>query len=370
MTALSVSTPLVAVSQLCNALKVPRSTVHRRRHHGPRVRPRRRTSSRALQPVEVQGVLAELHSDRFVDSSPAEVVHALLADGRYLASERTMYRILNANGEVKERRNQRRHPEYSRPELMATKPNEVWSWDITRLRTSQKWVYLYLYVVLDIFSRAVVGWMVAEKETAALASRLIEETSAKHEVKPGTLVLHADRGTQMTSKALAQLLADLDIGASHSRPQISDDNPFSESQFKTMKYHSSFPGKFANLDDAATFGRTFFAWYNNEHRHSGIAYLTPNEVHEGRSDEVLDKRHAVRMAAFAEHPERYPRGAPRRQTLPPAVYINPPASPLPPSSSSSPSKTERSEVRATTTGMVATASSESEPSCPEGEVVH
>ena len=173
----------------------------------------------------------------------------------------------------------------------------------------------------------------------------------------------------MTSKTLAQLLADLDIGASHSRPQVSDDNPFSESQFKTMKYHSSFPGKFANVADAVSFGRTFFAWYNTEHRHSGIAYLTPNEVHEGRSDEVLDHRHAVRMAAFAAHPERYPRGVPRRQTLPDAVYINPPASPLPPSSSSSPSKTERSEVGATTTRMVATAPSlESEPSCHE--VVH
>jgi hypothetical protein len=201
----------------------------------------------------------------------------------------------------------------------------------------EKWVYLYLYVVLDIFSRAVVGWMVAEKETAALASRLIEETSAKHDVRPGTLVLHADRGTQMTSKTLAQLLADLDIVASHSRPQVSDNNPFSDSQFKTMKYHSSFPGKFTNSVDAVTFGRTFFHWYNNEHRHSGIASLTPNEVHEGRSHEMLEHRHAVRMAAWVAHPERYPRGAPRRQTLPLAVYINPPASPLPPSSEFEPS---------------------------------
>ena len=252
---------------------------------------------------------------------------------------------------------------------MATTPNEVWSWDITQLRAGQKWVYLYLYVVLDIFSRAVVGWMVASKETASLAARLVEETCAKHDVQPGTLVLHADRGTQMTSKTLAQLLADLEVGASHSRPQVSNDNPFSESQFKTMKYHSSFPGKFANVDDAVAFGRTFFAWYNGEHRHSGIAYLTPNEVHEGRGDEVLERRHAVMMAAFAAHPERYPRGAPRRQTLPAAVYINAPASALPPSSSSSPSKTERSEVRATTTRMVATAaSSESELLTPE--VVH
>ena len=229
MTALSASALSVPLSRLCGALDVPCSTVYRHRRHGPRARPSRRTSIRALSPVERQAVLDELHSERFVDSSPAEVVHALLADGRYIASERTMYRILNANNEVKERRNQRRHPEYKRPELMATKPNEVWSWDITRLRTAEKWVFLYLYVVLDIFSRAVVGWMVATKETAALATHLIEETSAKHDVKPGTLVLHADRGTQMTSKSLAQLLADLVIASSHSRPQVSDDNPFSES---------------------------------------------------------------------------------------------------------------------------------------------
>ena len=369
MTALSTGAPPVPLLPLCVALGVARSTVNRRRQHGPRPCPRARQSPRALLLTERKAVLDALHSERFVDSSPAEVVHTLLGEGKYLASERTMYRILNANDEVKERRNQRRHPEYERPELMATKPNEAWSWDITRLRTREKWVYLYLYVVLDIFSRAVVGWMVAEKETAALASRLIEETSAKHDVRPGTLVLHADRGTQMTSKTLAQLLADLDIGASHSRPQVSDDNPFSESQFKTMKYHSSFPGKFTNSVDAVTFGRTFFSWYNNEHHHSGIAYLTPNEVHEGRSDEVLERRHAVRMAAWAAHPERYPRGAPRRQTLPSAVYINPPASPLPPSSSSSPSIPERSEVGATTMRLVATApSSESEPSCHE--VVH
>ena len=366
MTALSTAPTAVALLPLCIALDVPRSTINRRRHAAPRGPARQRISPRALVETERQAVLTELHSERFVDSSPAAVVHALLADGRYLASERTMYRILNANDEVKERRNQRRHPEYKRPELMATRPNEVWSWDITRLRTPEKWVYVYLYVVLDIFSRAVVGWMVAEKETASLAAHLIEETSAKHDVRPGTLVLHADRGTQMTSKTLAQLLADLDIGASHSRPQVSDDNPFSESQFKTMKYHSSFPGKFSNAAEAVTFGRTFFAWYNKEHRHSGIAYLTPNEVHEGRSDEVLERRHAVRMAAFASHPERYPRGAPRRQTLPSAVYINPPASPLPPSSSPSPTKSERSEVGATATRMVATApSSESELSCDE-----
>lgn len=379
MTALSTSTSLVPLSSLCAALNVPRSTVHRRRRPRPLVRKPRPTPQRALTTTERTAVLEELHSDRFVDSAPAEVVYTLLAEGKYLASERTMYRILDDNEEVRERRAQLVHPEHQRPQLMAKAPKQAWSWDITQLRTMEKWVYLYLYVVLDIFSRAVVGWMVAEKQTAGLAARLIDETCAKHDVRPGTLVLHADRGTQMTSKTLAQLLADLDVARSHSRPQVSNDNPFSESQFKTLKYHPSFPGKFSNLDEARAFCRKFFDWYNNEHRHSGIAFLTPNEVHEGRGDEVLAHRHAVKMAAFAAHPERFTRGAPRRETAPAAVFINPPSagaasaeasSPLPPSSSSSPSGTKRSEVGATTTRMAAASrpSSESEPSSPE--VIH
>ncbi len=356
--------PLLA---LCVALGVPRAAVYRERQSTtsaatptPKKKP-----PRALSDAERQGVLDELHSPRFVDRAPAEVVNTLLAEGKYLASERTMYRILDDNDEVKERRAQRVHPQHQRPELMAEGPNEVWSWDITRLRTLEKWKYLYLYVVLDIFSRAVVGWLVADKENAALAKRLIDETFAKHDVRPGTLVLHADRGTQMTSKTLAQLLVDLDIERSLSRPQVSNDNPFSESQFKTMKYHSSFPGKFANVADAVVFGREFFAWYNDEHRHSGIAYLTPGEVHAGRGDAGLAKRHAVKTAAWLAHPERFLRGAPRRETLCPAVYINPPPKPAdhPPSPSSSPSKTERSEVKATTTAVVdGPPDPESEPS--------
>jgi len=362
---------------LCDALNVPRASVYRRRKVATPTT--RRKPARALSAPERQAVLDELHSERFIDRSPAEVMHTLLAEEKYLASERTMYRILADNDEVKERRDQRRHPEYARPELMATQPNEVWSWDITRLRTAQKWVYLYLYVILDIFSRAVVGWMVAEKETAALAKRLIDETVAKNDVRPGTLVLHADRGAQMTSKTLAQLLADLDVERSFSRPQVSNDNPFSESQFKTMKYHPSFPGKFASVDDAVAFGRTFFRWYNDEHRHSGITYLTPNEVHAGRADEMLERRHAIKMAAWQAHPERFVKGPPRRETLPPAVYINPPAAPaaatpastLPSSPSSSPSTTKRRDVRATTTGTAATSGSspESEPSCLPGDYI-
>lgn len=339
-------------SGLCAALSVPRSSTYRRRRP-PSTRPRPSPAT-ALSETERQRVLDELHSDRFVDRAPSEVVNALLSEGTWLASERTMYRLLADHDEVKERRDQRRHPNHERPQLMATSPNEVWSWDITRLRTTEKWVYLYLYVVMDIFSRAVVGWMVADKETATLAARLIEETVAKHDVRPGTLVLHADRGSQMRSKTLAQLLADLDVERSFSRPQVSNDNPFSESQFKTMKYHPSFPKKFAGLDDARAFGSEFFDWYNNEHHHGGIAYLTPNEVHEGRADDVLAHRHAVKMAAFAAHPGRFVRGAPRRETLPCAVYINPPVDAgaasaqtagcsSPPTPSSSPSK--RSEAK-------------------------
>jgi len=376
MNAVSTSTA-APLTHLCAALNVPRASVYRRRKPSTPTTRKKKKPARALSALERQAVLDELHGERFIDRSPAEVVYTLLAEGKYLASERTVYRILADNDEVKERRDQRRHGEYQRPELVAEKPNEVWSWDITRLRTTVKWGYLYLYVILDIFSRAVVGWMVAETETAALAKRLIDETVAKHNVRPGTLVLHADRGAQMTSKTLAQLLADLVVERSFSRPQVSNDNPFSESQFKTMKYHPSFPGKFANLADAVAFGREFFSWYNDEHRHSGIAYLTPNEVHAGRADEQLERRHAIKMAAWREHPERFVKGPPRRETLPPAVYINPPEapaaapSPLPSSPSSSPSTTERSEVRATTTGTMATSSSspESEPSCPQGDYI-
>jgi putative transposase len=349
---------------LCAALEVPRSTLYRHRR-AARACSVRAKPPRALSEEERGAILEHLHSERFVDRAPAEVVHTLLADGIYLGSERTMYRILADNDEVRERRRQRTHPVYAKPELMATAPNQVWSWDITRLRTTRKWEYLYLYVVIDIFSRAVVGWMVAEKETAALAWRLIDETVEKQGIRPGTLVLHADRGTQMTSKTVAQLLADLDVGKSHSRPQVSNDNPFSESQFKTLKYHSSFPGKFVGVDDAVSFCREFFAWYNDEHRHSGIAHLTPNDVHNGRADEQLAARHEVMMGAWRAHPERFVRGQPRRQVLAPAVYINPPAPPAaPPSSSSSPSETERSEVGAMMTGMVVPSrpSFDSEPS--------
>jgi len=315
--------PAVPIAPLCEALGVSRATVYRRlRPRGP-AKPRPKPA-RALEDAEKQRIVEVLCSDRFVDRAPAEVVHTLLDEGKYLASERTMYRVLGERAEVRERRNQLSHPKHTRPELVATAPNEVWSWDIAKLRTTGKCSYFYLYVVLDLYSRYVVGWMIARHESAALAKGLIEESVAKHAVEPGTLVLHADRGAPMTSKTLAQLLSDLDITRSFSRPHTSNDNPFSESQFRTAKYHPSYPGRFASIDEALGWGRGFFPWYNDEHRHSGIAFLAPADVHFGRAEAVLERRHNTRLGAYAAHPERFPHGPPKRQELPPATYINPP----------------------------------------------
>jgi len=314
------------LAPLCAALGVSRATVHRRLEPRPPKRPRPRPE-RALEETEKQRIVDVLCSDRFVDRSPGEVVHTLLDEGHYLASERTMYRVLAERAEVKERRNQLSHPKHARPELVATAPNEVWSWDVTKLRTTVKWSYLHLYVLLDLFSRYVVGWMIARHENAALAKVLIEESVTKHGVEPGTLVLHSDRGAPMTSKTLAQLLADLDVARSLSRPHTSNDNPFSESHFKTLKYHPSYPGRFAALEDSLAWGRALFPWYNHQHRHSGIAFLTPADVYFGRAEAVLEQRHAVRIAAYAKHPERFPNGVPKQSVLPPATYINPPQFP-------------------------------------------
>ena len=319
--------PTLGVTPVLDALGLSVATHYRRQarsHASPSDQPAR-SSHRALSDEETQAVLQVLHEPRFVDMAPGEVYATLLDEGRYIASERTMYRILEANQEVKERRNQLRHPKYAKPELLATGPNQVWSWDITKLRTTVKWVYLYLYVILDIFSRYVVGWMVAEHENAQLARHLVEETYRKHDIDPGELILHADRGAPMKSKTLAQLLADLDVGRSFNRPHVSNDNPFSESAFKTLKYRPDFPKRFGGLHDALGHCRSFFPWYNDAHRHSGIAYLTPADVHFGRADEVLRRRHEVLLRAYQQHPERFARGVPRLQKLPPAVWINPPA---------------------------------------------
>lgn len=316
----------VGVVAACDALEVSRATFYRRRQRqaGPE-RPRpSRTSHRALAPPERQAVLDLLNGDRFVDVAPAEVHATLLDEGQYVASVSTMYRILRAETEVRERRNQLRHPSYTKPELMATAPNQLWSWDITKLKGPATWTYFYLYVILDVFSRYVVGWMVAERESAALAKRLIAESIAKQDLDPKALTLHADRGPSMKSKLVAQLLADLGVTKTHSRPHTSNDNPFSESQFKTLKYRPEFPGRFGCLTDARSFGQGFFHWYNQEHRHAGLAMLTPAHVHYGLGPSVLQSRQDVLDAAYAAHPERFPR-RPTVPSLKHTVYINPPA---------------------------------------------
>jgi putative transposase len=273
---------------------------------------------------ERQEVLSHLHADRFIDKAPAEVYATLLDEGKYLCSTRTMYRILEEEKEVRERRAQRRHPHYQKPELHAAEPNQVWSWDITKLRGPAKWKLLYLYVIMDIFSRYVVGWMVAERETACLARRLIEESCRKERIDADQLVIHSDRGSPMTAKTTAQLLADLGITKSHSRPRVSNDNPYSESQFKTMKYASTFPGTFGCLQDARQYLGRFFQWYNCEHRHSGIGMMTPWAIHHGHADDLRRQRQRILDQAYAAHPERFVNGPPEPPALPEMAWINKP----------------------------------------------
>lgn len=259
-----------------------------------------------------------------MDKAPAEVYARLLDEGTYYCSIRTMYRILEANHEVRERRNQVRHPAYIKPELLATGPNQVWSWDITKLKGPAKWQNYCLYVIMDIFSRCVVGWMVAERESELLAQRLIADTLRKQGINRDQLVIHADRGAAMRSKPVAQLLAEMGVTKSHSRPHTSNDNPYSEAQFKTLKYHPDFPERFGSLEDARILCRGFFRWYNCEHYHSGIALLTPETVHLGQADVVIQRRSAVLDAAHEAHPERFVRKKPTHPNLPTAAWINPP----------------------------------------------
>ncbi len=314
----------VGIQPACRALAVSRATFYRRLKPSTGRKQPRPTPARALSCAERDAVRETLCSPRFVDRAPAEVVATLLDKGTYLCSERTMYRILAADAPVRERRNQLRHPRYVKPELVATAPNQVWSWDITKLKGPRTWIWYYLYVLLDIFSRYVVGWMVAERESTALAKQLIEESCSKQGVAPGELILHSDRGSPMTSQGTAQLLARLGVIRSLSRPRVSDDNPFSEAHFKTLKYHPDFPDRFGSMEHSLSFSRTFFPWYNTEHRHSGISMLTPEVVHYGRAISVLDQRREVLAAAYQAHQERFVRGLPIPKQLPQAVWINPP----------------------------------------------
>jgi len=309
----------------CEALEVSRATYYR--HLNP-VKPevRRPEPPLALSLTERQTVLSVLHSERFQDRAPVEVYATLLDEGSYLCSPRTMYRILTAElGDVKERRRHVQRPPYSKPELLATGPNQVWSWDISKLKGPAKWTHFYLYVILDIFSRYVVGWMVAHCEQKALAKRLFEESCRKQRIARGQLTVHADRGSSMKSKVVAQLLADLGVTKTHSRPHVSNDNPYSESQFKTLKYCPQFPLQFGSIQDCRAFCQDFFSWYNKEHRHSGIALMTPEQVHYGLGDEITRHRTTVLTAAFEKYPNRFKNKIPVPDTLPEAVWINPPS---------------------------------------------
>jgi putative transposase len=321
----------VGIAPLCAALGLARATFYRRRAApppGPTAPRARRRPRHALTAAEHEQVLALLHDARFVDLPPAQVWAQLLDAGQVPpCSIRTMYRLLAANQEVRERRNQLRHPADRKPELLATGPNQVWSWDITKLLGPAKWTYYYLYVLLDIFSRYVVGWLLGRHESAALAKALIAESCDRQHIVPDQLIIHADRGPAMTAKPVALLLATLGIVPSYSRPQVSDDNPFSEAQFKTLKSRPDCPARFGSYEDAEAFCQRLFPWYNTEHRHSALGLLTPHAIHYGLAEAKWQHRAAVLRAASEAHPERFPRGAPVPPPLPTAAWINkPPAS--------------------------------------------
>lgn len=322
--------PAVGMTNACFALHVSRSTVYRddARRRLLTMLPEnpsfRIAPPLALSDAERQTLREVLCSERFADCAPSYIYATLLDEGVYLGSVRTMYRLLTVDGQARERRNQLTHPAYAKPELLATGPNKVWSWDITKLKGAAKWTCFHLYVILDIFSRYVVGWMVAPRESAELAEQLIAETIAKQSIDPGTLTLHADRGTSMRSKAVAELLVDLDVAKSHSRPYVSDDNPFSEAQFKTLKYRPDFPKHFGCIEDARAHCQQFFLWYNEDHKHSGIGFMTPTAVHHGLAESLFEQRAATLKTAFAANPKRFKGKGPQPPKLPTAAWINPP----------------------------------------------
>jgi putative transposase len=315
--------PMVGRRRACAVMGRSRASHYRAKRppvYGP---PAPRRSHRALAPAEAEAVVATLNSERFCDRAPAQVWATLLDEGVYLASVSTMYRLLRARAQVRERRAQARRPALIKPELVATRPNEVWSWDITRLAGPYKWTWFQLYTILDVYSRYVVGWLVAPRESAVLAEQLIADALYRHHVDAGQLTLHADRGSSMTSRTVSQLLADLGVLQSHSRPHQSNDNPYSESQFKTLKYSPTFLKRFANIATARAFCEVFFEHYNNEHRHSGIGLHTPADVHFGLADVVREKRQGVLDAAYAARPDRF-RAPPQAPRIPDAFWINRP----------------------------------------------
>jgi putative transposase len=320
-------TPVVGVRQASQALGEAQARWYRRHRQSPAPpRPERvpTPQPRALSELERKEVLAVLHSPDHVDEAPATVYAKLLDEGIYLASVSTMYRILRAADEVRERRRQATHPPAKKPELIATCPNQVWSWDITKLLGPAKWTWFYLYVIIDIFSRYVPGWMLARAENGKLAEVLLADTITKQGIERDQLTVHSDRGSPMTAKPVAFLLADLGVTKSFSRPHVSNDNPYSESQFRTMKYRPEFPERFGSFEDAHGFCGRFFGWYNDDHRHSGIGLHTAADVHYGRAQVAREKRGIVLDAAYQLHPERFVRKPPEPPALPSAVWINEP----------------------------------------------
>lgn len=324
--------PVVGVRAACDALNAPRSQVYRA-HQPPSVTPRpvvpRASSPRALQADEKARVCETLNSPRFQDAAPREVYATLLDEGTYLCSWRSMYRILAENDAVRERRAQLRHPVRTIPRLVATTPNQLWSWDITRLRGPGPGQFYYLYVIIDVYSRYVVGWLLAAQESAALAQELIAATCAKQQIPQAQLTIHADHGSPMIAQSLKQLLTDLGVTATHSRPRVSDDNPYSEAQFKTLKYRPDYPERFGSLPDARAWAQTFFGWYNTVHHHVGLSLLTPTVVHHGHAPAQQAERQRVLSQAYAVHPERFVAGPPVPQALPTEVWINRPQPLLP-----------------------------------------
>lgn len=334
MQAVAESRDELSCVEACDALGVSRATYYRSQapasievSESAAEHVAEKQSHRRLSPVEKEAVLAVLHEERFQDLAVPQVHAQLLDEGTYLCSTRTMYRILAEKMEVRERRDQRRNPQYTKPELLATAPNQVWSWDITKLRGPRKWSYFYLYVLLDIFSRFAVGWMVASRESADLAKKLISEAAQRQGISPNQLTIHSDRGSPMVSKSLALLLADLGINKSHSRPYVSDDNPFSEAQFKTIKYRPDYPDRFGCIQDARIHMARTFQWYHYDHRHSGLGMMTPADVHFGRAHAIREKRGVTLGVAYELHPERFVNRPPTPLPLPEAVWINKPPSP-------------------------------------------
>jgi putative transposase len=322
MNAVQTLSERVGVKAACAALRMNRSRYYRAQR--PRITRPRPAPPLKLSPDEYHKAHALLLCERFVDQAPASIVATLLDEGEYVCSERTLYRILAQHHQLKERRRGHRQGAYSKPELLATAPNQVWSWDITKLKGPVRWSYFYLYVILDIFSRYVVGWMIADREAASLAKTLIRDSCEKQHIQPQQLTLHADRGASMKSKVVAHLLADLGVTKTHSRPRISDDNPYSEAQFKTFKYRPDFPERFGSIQDARVHCQHFFRWYNQQHKHCGIAMLTPQIVHYGNAENVLNQRQQTLNQAFDLHPSRFKGKQPCAQSLPKAAWINKP----------------------------------------------